>query len=64
MNMIDETQRLSDLKELRAAIDSMISNYENGAVFLNRRPISPEERQFFEIYDFRVRNFAVKKLDL
>ncbi len=56
-------ERITELKQLRAAIDAMIFDYEAGAVFLNRRPQSPEERQFFKVYDFRVRHWAIKKLE-
>ncbi len=56
-------EKIEELKELRAAIDAMISDYESGAIFLNRRPQSIEERQFFKVYDFRVRYWAIKKLE-
>jgi hypothetical protein len=55
---------LEELIELRVRIDSAIDDVQRGAIFLNRRPISIEEKQFFKVYDMRVGNFLLKKIDL
>lgn len=61
---MNKMEKVEELKELRSAIDAMIRDYEFGAFILDRRAKSIEEQMFFKIYDFRVRNWAIKKLDL
>lgn len=58
-----DREKIEELKDLRSAIDAIISDYENNAFRLERRPQTIEERQFFKIYDFRVRYWAIKRLE-